>query len=180
MERHSIGKTPLCGSAFLEGEYRKGSLHRGVDTNIRLTNLVCLEKPVAQHPEAWESSGCFSVPPTPGGRKPPNPVRGWGKDRVLLPTDQCLTNLEWAPRLLLLTPGTRILPSTEGERLFAHSHVCHLFFESVVSVLNWWIWSFPWRVSQMILFFFSFSPLAFWPVVNTDWAYCFKKPSSFR
>lgn len=91
-----------------------------MDTNIKANKFGCLGKPVAQHEEACESLGCFSVPPSPGGRKPSILWEVEGKMGVHS-LNQCL----------LLTPRTPILPGTEGERLFA---ICILSLSCLCSI----------------------------------------------
>lgn len=66
---------------------------------------------------------------------------------VWSPLDHCLANLEQTPRFLLLTLKTPNILGTEGERLFAHSSICHVHLKTVMFVFNQWVWSFPQRVS---------------------------------
>ena len=101
------GKTPLCGSAFLEGERGKGSL--------------------GPSGRAGASLGCFSASSVPGRQEDPNPLGGWRKDGGLLPTDRCLASLEGAPRLP--TPRAPIFPGPEGDRLFPILTFTSLHFE---------------------------------------------------
>lgn len=55
---------------------------------------------------------------------------------VWSPLDHCRANLEWTPRFLLLTLETPNILGTEGERLFSHSSICHLHFETVMFVFS--------------------------------------------
>lgn len=100
------GKTPLCGSAFLEGERGKGSL--------------------GPSGRAGASLGCFSASSVPGRQEDPNPLGGWRKDGVCSPLIVVLPAWRELPDFRL--PG---LPSSPDQREtacfpFSHSPVCTL------------------------------------------------------